>query len=523
MRTVFLVPRRDDHGHRDRLWAYCRRRWEDYFPDVPVYEGHHNDGPFNRAAAVNTAARLADADGRWDLGIVIDSDVFLRVSDVRAAIESAAKSGRITWPHTRWRELREDWTARVLREPMDLGPEPTRDDMDLMVGVTNPISWSCCMVVPRAVWDDIGGMDERFRGWGWEDMAWQSLVVGLYGYDRLPGDVLNLWHERSPERIIKGQPRTTATEAYITNARLGRRYMMAARRDHNVHDRVAPGDEAERQRDMRNIVADDRKWAESARQHGLPNWDEWWPTLEELRDGAKSHRAGPAASVALIVRTGGSAENWPERSAYLRQSLASLEENVTGPVVMRRLYSDWGQAHHAELVEIGEAHGYKVVGPTGHVGYTPAVQKLWAYIDRNVAAPFVFLTEDDFLYDKPIDLAGMVETMESDPALHQLALLRGPVFPREMTSGGILGWPVDDFTRRDAPHPRLEHRLFWTMNPSLIRRSVVKREWPSADSSERVFGDLLFSDPAAKVAFWGTEASTTHIGETRAVKAGAGY
>jgi hypothetical protein len=72
MRTVFLVPRRNDNGPRDKLWAYCRARWETYFPDIPIFEGHHDDGPFNRSAAVNRAAKLA---GEWDLGIVIDSDV----------------------------------------------------------------------------------------------------------------------------------------------------------------------------------------------------------------------------------------------------------------------------------------------------------------------------------------------------------------------------------------------------------------------------------------------------------------
>ena len=96
MRTVLLVPRRDDRGQRDALWRWCKARWERYFGDIPIYEGYHDEGPFNRSAAVNTAARMADADGRWDLGIVIDSDVFLKVSSVRAAIDTAARTGKVT-------------------------------------------------------------------------------------------------------------------------------------------------------------------------------------------------------------------------------------------------------------------------------------------------------------------------------------------------------------------------------------------------------------------------------------------
>lgn len=520
MRVVFLVPRRNDGGHRDRLWAWCRARWQQYLPDIAIYEGHHDDGPFNRAAAVNEAARLADLDGRWDVGIVIDSDVFLRVSDVRAAIDRATETGKVTWPHLRWRELREDWTDRVLREPMDLGPEPTRDEMDLLVGVTNPISWSCCIVIPRAIWDDIGGFDERFRGWGWEDMAFQSLITGLYGYERLGGDVLNLWHPRSPERIVKGQPRSTASQAYITNARLGRRYMLAARRDHNVHDRVKPADEAERQRDIANLLADDRKWSVEAKRQGLPDWDDWWPTLEELRDGAKLARSGVQPRITVVVRTGGEEASWPERSQYLAASLESLAANLSGEIAKCVVYSDWDQSHTADLERIAGPHGFYVVGG-GHYGYVGSIQRLWRYIERRAVGEFIFLTEDDFLYERKIELGAMVQILRQHREVQQVALLREPAYPREFAPGTILGWPMDEFTPRDG---YLEHRLFWTMNPSLVRRSIVENAWPAADSSERVFGDKLLRDPAARFAFLGSgEAWARHIGETRAVANGVGY
>ena len=64
-RVVFLVPRRADDGHRDELWRYARKRWEALFPEWPVFEGHHDVGPFNRSAAVNLAADLADEAEPW--------------------------------------------------------------------------------------------------------------------------------------------------------------------------------------------------------------------------------------------------------------------------------------------------------------------------------------------------------------------------------------------------------------------------------------------------------------------------
>ena len=90
----------------------------------------------------------------------------------------------------------------------------------------------------------------------------------------------------------------------------------------------------------------------------------------------------------------------------------------------------------------------------------------------------------------------------------------------------MLGWPPDSFEAKAQGngHGRLEHRNFWTMNPALYRRSITERPWPSAPSSERVFGDQLFVNPNARVAFWGDgEPWIDHIGEVRAVAGGQGY
>jgi hypothetical protein len=77
----------------------------------------------------------------------------------------------VTWGHRRWRGFHESWTERWVKRAAGLGPELDRDEMDLYVERTNPLSWSCFIVFPRPVFDDLGGFDERFKGWGFEDMA----------------------------------------------------------------------------------------------------------------------------------------------------------------------------------------------------------------------------------------------------------------------------------------------------------------------------------------------------------------
>jgi hypothetical protein len=516
MRTVFLVPRRNDGGHRDKLWEYARARWEKYLPDVEIVEGHHDRGSFNRAAAINRAARSA---GAWDIGIVIDSDVMMSASQARAAIDRAAETGRVTWGHTRWRGFHESWTQRWIKERRDLGAELSRDEMDLYVERTNPLSWSCFVAFPRSVFDDLGGFDERFKGWGFEDMAAQSIVVGLYGHERIDGDLIHLWHERSDERIILGQSRSTASDDYVRNGLLGRRYMLALRRDHAGHDRLGVASEAERQRDMGNIVHDDRKFLDIARSRGMPEaaWSDWWPTLEELRDGARA----AVRTVTVVVHTGGDAATWPERSEYLRRSLASLAENVTGPIVQRVIYSDWGPDQREELAAIGAPHGFYVAGD-GHHGYTGSMRRMWGYLAKRAKGEYIFQAEDDFVYDRPVSLDPMIETLRDEPHVRQLALLRGAYYARELEAGSVLGTlktPAQAIAANG--HSRVEHRDHFTANPSLFHRSLTEVPWPRGESSERLFGDLVLRDPAARFAYWGD--GTPWISHIGAVRAGAGY
>ncbi len=522
MRTVILVPRRAN-PERDVLWAWCKARWEKYHPAWTIYEGHHDDGPFNRSAAINTAARLADADGRWDYAVVIDADIFLRASQAGDAVKRAMKTGRVTWGHTRWRGLNEDWTRRVVnvKGPRDLGAEIRDIDMDLLIEKTNPISWSCFIVVPRKVWDAIGGFDERFVGWGFEDMAFKATACGLYGWERLKGDVYHLWHQRLYGAGRASKAGTEYTREAITNARLGRRYMVASLRDRGMGDQL--GQEkmsaAEAAVHIANLRKDDGKLAAHANGLKMPDWSDWWPTLEELNEGAQLARQN-IGSVTVVVHTGGSDEAWTERSAYLRQSLASLNENVTGPIVQRVIYSDWGPEHRDELDAIATEHGYYVAGD-GHHGYTGSMRRMWTYLAKRAKGQFVFATEDDFTYPRPVALEPMIETLRDNPKLAQIALLRDAFYQDEKETGGILGWPEPAFTKvGQNGTSRLEHRLFWTANPSLFRRSITAAPWPLGKHSETLFGKSLLS-AGYRFSFWGDhEELTRHIGQ---VRAGSGY
>src|ERR1035437_8821162 len=52
-------------------------------------------------------------------------------------------------------------------------------------------------IMPREAFITVGGMDERFRGWGGEDQAFLLALNILWGpYRNSPNNVYHLWHPK---------------------------------------------------------------------------------------------------------------------------------------------------------------------------------------------------------------------------------------------------------------------------------------------------------------------------------------
>ena len=204
--TVFLVPRRPDGAHRDRLWNRCRSHWLSSCPGIPIIEGASPDGPFNRSAAINAAAS-----GDWGVAVILDADVLAPASQIYDAVEMAVRTGRMVLGFTEYLALNALMTRRVLE-----GGEPWESVQGISLR-----QWShesSIVVVTRELFDEVGGFDERFVGWGQEDVAFSQACRVLSGEPiRIPGRVVHLYHGRSPERDRR-QPE------YRANQLLGKRY-----------------------------------------------------------------------------------------------------------------------------------------------------------------------------------------------------------------------------------------------------------------------------------------------------------
>ena len=63
----------------------------------------------------------------------------------------------------------------------------------------------------RELWDEIGGFDERFQGWGFEDLCFMHAAGQVGSVNRVPGIVYHLWHPR-PEGGDADHPNYKANE-----------------------------------------------------------------------------------------------------------------------------------------------------------------------------------------------------------------------------------------------------------------------------------------------------------------------
>lgn len=228
-------------------------------------------------------------------------------------------------------------------------------------------------------------------------------------------------------------------------------------------------------------------------------------------------------SVLLLVMTDG-------RRDCIERAIPSLEQhlygqNIRSTITRRVIHDDSGDPDYRDWL-VGKFDDYEVIWhPAGRQGFGGAYRNAWRFL-TGAEEPFVFSTEDDFVLNRAVNLDDLAFVLAVRPHLAQLALRRQPWNPDELQAGGVIEQHPDAYTDMVGYGGKkwLEHRLFFTTNPSLIRRRLCSQGWPDTEHSEGHFSiDLFRQDPEATCGFWGARSDgpwVTHIGTERV---GVGY
>lgn len=224
--------------------------------------------------------------------------------------------------------------------------------------------------------------------------------------------------------------------------------------------------------------------------------------------------------ISLLVMTDG-------RRDCIAATIPSALANLSGPITHRIIHDDSGDPEYRGWLA-DTFPTFEIIGGD-RAGFGGAIRRAWARLVTRAMVPraerFVFHVEDDFTFNRPVDLTELAEVLDHQADLVQLALRRQPWNPQERAAGGVVEQHPDDYLERtDGAHRWLEHRRFFTTNPSLYRHELCHHTWPAGANSEGHFThQLLVARPQYRFGFWGARDSgewVTHIGNERV---GAGY
>src|SRR6056297_3422948 len=152
-----------------------------------------SEEPFNRAAARNACVpKFID----WDIVVFIDADIIVPLEQIEQAIRLAHNIQEMVVAYRDLFLLDKDQSNWFYETEEIPGTWKKK--------VQNQVSGA--FVVPKKIWNQVGGQDERFKEWGGEDRAFYYSCASCYEKvenTRIAGHAFHLWHERKEKETFQ--------------------------------------------------------------------------------------------------------------------------------------------------------------------------------------------------------------------------------------------------------------------------------------------------------------------------------
>lgn len=204
--AVFIPWR--DYGvpERQRAMVYVKKHLEDGL-NLKVHFADGENEKFSLSAARNNAISQAKSMGA-SVALICDADTILHIDSVVDIFFHIKAFNSIVVPFEISRYLTRASSKKVLNQNAD------PNELD----VIDTFDWSVGAAIMSSVdeWERVGGQDERFTGWGFEDVAFAVAAEKMGNRPIKMGGVMNhLWHPSAEK----------SGEAYEYNEMLYKRYV----------------------------------------------------------------------------------------------------------------------------------------------------------------------------------------------------------------------------------------------------------------------------------------------------------
>lgn len=221
--SVIIAFRETGDGWRTRLLDFVVQRFKHEHPEFEIVLGTDDgDDPFYKTLALNRAVAASSG----DLLLLTDADTWVPPVQVYAALEGCSRDPSRWWrPYfSKLKLLRPDTEAALaagVQWTFDPSARRRWENRNSFYGAPP-------FLIPRALFDDVGGFDERARGWGQEDEMLAMALMPFYGEPLAihGGYAVHLHHERIGR---SGHDRWPGQEADGPNRALWAAYRKAAR------------------------------------------------------------------------------------------------------------------------------------------------------------------------------------------------------------------------------------------------------------------------------------------------------
>lgn len=184
-----LIPFASADPIRTKIFEWVHLRWQRLFPEWEIVLGESDTGDFNRSQARNAAFAASTGD------IIVLSDADTACNPTIALNAIAAVESGAPWiiAHDRYYSLTKEYTRWLIRQP----PENRLVQPFEYDWVMKEKSQAGVIVMPREAWEAIGGYNEDFKGWGYEDNEFAVRLDRKWGeHERIKGSMVHLWHPR---------------------------------------------------------------------------------------------------------------------------------------------------------------------------------------------------------------------------------------------------------------------------------------------------------------------------------------